>query len=423
MQSDVRITDHTASAVADFLGEGAYTAPLIVSDPNTHRAAGRQLASSLSALGVAVEEFVLEREKPAADAEAVGEILIGLVRTPDVVIGAGGGTLTDIARLVAHRMDRPFVSYPTAPSVDAYASPTSAMTFRGVKKTVPARAPEVVFANTEVLSAAPHDMIAAGFGDMVAKLTSTPDWELAAVVAEEGFDQDIAARSLRAAESCTAEVDLIRTHEPAGVSTLLGGLIDSGDCMRDWGGSRPASGSEHLLSHFWEMRAARAGKPSALHGGKVAVGTLVIAGLFERLAGMGAAELERRVAAARMPAASTLREAAVRGFGATSADTLLQGHILATMSEERFSEMAQTAAGAAERIIEIAASAPTPKRIRELMRRVGGPVHPRDIDLSLDDVRDALASGHFIRNRFGLLVFWHLFSLGGLDDLVEEVFA
>jgi glycerol dehydrogenase-like iron-containing ADH family enzyme len=85
--------------------------------------------------------------------------------------------------------------------------------------------------------------------------------------------------------------------------------------------------------------------------------------------------------------------------------------------------MAQNAARAAERIIEIAASAPTPKRIRELMRRVDGPVHPGDIDLSLDDVRDALASGHFIRNRFGLLVFWHLFSLGGLDDLVEEVFS
>jgi glycerol-1-phosphate dehydrogenase [NAD(P)+] len=423
MQTDVRITDYTATVVSDFLGERGYAAPLIVSDPNTHRAAGDRLASSLSALGIAVEEFVLARERPAADAEAVGDVLIGLERTPDVVIGVGGGTVTDIARLVAHRMDRPLASYPTAPSVDAYASPTSAMTFRGVKKTVPARAAEVVFANTEVLAASPHDMIAAGFGDMVAKLTSTPDWELAAVVAGEGFDEDIATRSVRAAESCAAQVDLIHAHEAAGLTTLLGGLIDSGDCMRDWGGSRPASGSEHLLSHFWEMRAARAGKPSALHGGKVAVGTLVIAGLFERLAGVGASELERRVAAAKKPDAATLREVATRGFGATSAETLLEGHFFATMSEERFTELARNAGGAAERIIEIATSAPSSDRVRDLMRRADGPTHPREIDLSPDDVRDALASGQFIRNRFGLLVFWHLFSLGRLDDLVEEVFG
>ncbi|MFW6223360.1 MAG: iron-containing alcohol dehydrogenase, partial [Spirochaetota bacterium] len=340
-----------------------------------------------------------------------------------VVIGAGGGTVTDIARLVAHRMDRAFVSYPTAPSVDAYASPTSAMTFRGVKKTVPARAPEMIFANTEVLAAAPHEMIAAGFGDMIAKLTSTPDWELASVVAEEPFDGDLAARSLRAAESCIASADLIRRHEAAGVRTLLDGLIESGDCMREWDGSRPASGSEHLLSHFWEMRAARAGVPPALHGAKVAVGTLVIAGLFERLAAMGASELKRRVAAAEKPTADALRDSAVRGFGADAADALLDGNVLATMSDERFSQMARNAGESTERIAEIAACAPDSARIRELMRSVDGEAHPRELGLSLDDVRDALACGHFIRNRFGLLVFWHLFSLGDLEELVDEVFT
>lgn len=423
MQSDVRVTDSAGSTLAEYLREQGYEAPLIVSDPNTYRAAAERVTDELAEAGFAAEAFVLERELPAADAESVGDILIGMKATPDVVLGVGGGTVTDIARLVAHRIDVPFLSYPTAPSVDAYSSPTSAMTFRGVKKTVPARAPDVVFVDTEVLGSAPHDMVAAGFGDMVAKLTSTPDWRLAAAVAGEQFDEEIATRTVRAVDSCVAQVDLIASHETAALTTLLGGLIDSGDCMRDWGGSRPASGSEHLLSHFWEMKLHAAGREPALHGAKVAVGTAVVAGLFERLAGMGQAELEGRLDGAAQPSRDSLRARAVRGFGEAAADTLLADHLLATMTAERFESLRRTARDGAGHLIEIAASTPPAHRILELMGRAGGATHPRDIGLDLDDVRDALAHAHFIRNRFGLLVFWHLFDLGAAEDTAEAVFT
>jgi glycerol-1-phosphate dehydrogenase [NAD(P)+] len=423
MQSDVRVTDSAATALLDYLREQGYRAPLCVCDPNTHRAAGARVAAALSRAGIAVEEFVLERELPAADAESVGDILIGMKATPDVVLGVGGGTVTDIARLVAHRMGRPFLSYPTAPSVDAYSSPTSAMTFRGVKKTVPAGAPEVVFVDTEVLGGAPHEMVAAGFGDMVAKLTSTPDWRLAAVVAGEPFDEDIAGRTLRAVDSCVAQVELIAAHEPAALSTLLGGLIDSGDCMRDWGGSRPASGSEHLLSHYWEMKAHAAGREPALHGAKVALGTAVVAGLFERLAAMGVNGLTERLEAALPPSAAALRERAVRGFGEAGARALLESHLLSTMTTGRFEALRSAARDAAGRLIEIAGAAPAARRILDLMGQAGGVTHPRELGLDLDDVRDALAHAHFIRNRFGLLVFWHLFDLGAPEETAEAVFG
>ncbi len=50
-------------------------------------------------------------------------------------------------------------------------------------------------------------------------------------------------------------------------ATLMEALIDAGLCMADFGISMPASGSEHLLSHFWESRLLYEERPALLHGG------------------------------------------------------------------------------------------------------------------------------------------------------------
>ena len=421
--SDVRTIGEDHSDLIEFLQKRGYAAPLVISDPNTHAAAAGRLVSALGGAGIGAEDFVLAEGEPAADATSVGDILIGMKTTPDAVIGVGGGTVVDVARLVAHRIDRAFLSYPTAPSVDAYASPTSAMIFRGVKHTVPGRTPEAVFVNTDVLSRSPHRMIASGFGDIIAKLTAVPDWQLAALLAGEGIDEGIVERTMGAVRVCVDAADPISTHEAGGLKTLINALIDSGDCMTDWGGSRPASGSEHLLSHFWEMRALRDGTHSALHGEKVALGTVLVAGVFARLRQTGPEALAERISAASRPSMEDLTARAQAGFGAASAEALLADHFLATMTEAEFVGLRRAAADAAGAVCEIAEQVPEPAHVRELMSRVGGPTSPADIGVSVDDVRDALSAALFIRNRFGVLVFWHLFGLGDLDDLPGAVFS
>ena len=49
------------------------------------------------------------------------------------------------------------------------------------------------------------------------------------------------------------------------------------------GNSRPASGSEHHLSHFLEMDFVRRGEKIPMHGIKVAIGTLVSVTLYNYL--------------------------------------------------------------------------------------------------------------------------------------------
>lgn len=422
MHTNAPVSDRSGGALASYLSGHGFHYPLLISDPNTHDVAGGALNVALDEAEFETDDFVLDNSEPAADAESVGDILIGMAPGRDVVIGVGGGTVTDVARLVSHRMGLPFLSYPTAPSVDAYSSPTSAMTFRGVKKTVPATPAAAVFVDPEVLSEAPHAMIAAGFADMAAKLTSSPDWKLSGLLGVEEIDERLMSRARAAAESCVAEVDQIAALERGAMSTLMDGLIESGDCMREWSGSRPASGTEHLLSHFWEMRAYQSGAHSALHGERVALGTIVAAGLFQRLARIGTEELERRIGAAQPPGLAELRRKAAEVFGADAADRLLEGHVLASMTEERYQRIAGAAVEKAGELIELAGAVRPPEEFLELMRRVSGPTHPRDIGLEISDVRDALTAAHFIRNRFGLLVFWHLFDLGSPEETADAVF-
>ena len=49
------------------------------------------------------------------------------------------------------------------------------------------------------------------------------------------------------------------------------------------GNSRPASGAEHHMAHYWETAALAAGREHPLHGNSVGVATRVIAEIYRTL--------------------------------------------------------------------------------------------------------------------------------------------
>ena len=66
-------------------------------------------------------------------------------------------------------------------------------------------------------------------------------------------------------------------------SIIMEGLILSGIYMSQIGNSRPASGAEHHLSHFWEMSLLRQGREPVLHGSKVGLATIITCSLYRHL--------------------------------------------------------------------------------------------------------------------------------------------
>ena len=80
------------------------------------------------------------------------------------------------------------------------------MIIDGAKITVNCQGPLAVFADLPTLCAAPRALTAAGFGDLVAKLTSVADWEIGHLVWDEPFDAEIArARAAARAGSASAQ--------------------------------------------------------------------------------------------------------------------------------------------------------------------------------------------------------------------------
>ena len=205
----------------------------------------------------------------------------------DYLIAVGAGSIHDITRYTAYVRKIPFISCPTAASVDGFCSSVAAMTWHGFKKTLTAVAPTMVVADLDVITKAPMYLTKSGFCDMVGKFIALADWEIGHILTGEYLCEKIYGITYKATrELVEAAADIARgTYEA--YEKLIYGLLMSGLAMQLLGNSRCASGAEHHISHIIEMQPVGLGVSSlALHGEKVGVGTLIAAREYHRLASL-----------------------------------------------------------------------------------------------------------------------------------------
>jgi glycerol-1-phosphate dehydrogenase [NAD(P)+] len=208
-------------------------------------------------------------------------------KVPSVVFGVGGGTVIDMAKLIAFQLHVPCVTVPTSLANDGIASPFAVIRPPEGKPsanvTVRANTPLGVLIDlgrikprSEAARGFYERMMLSGIGDGVSNLTSTLDWELAAAQGKDHIDY-LALLHARSA----GEVALYRLEQGAAlddddlVLTLASGLVSSGEAMARVGSSRPASGFEHKLYHAYQN--VLGFEHRATHGILVAVGSLISA--------------------------------------------------------------------------------------------------------------------------------------------------
>ena len=249
--------------VPAILSELGYKSPLILCDKITYDIAA---AGVEGALGCETQ-FV----GPASMAE-VERIKAVIPPDCDVVIGIGGGTVIDIAKLSSRMVGIPFVSVPTAASHDGLASSRASISQKDQKTSIKALPPVAIIADTKIISGAPYRFLSAGYADLISNYTAVKDWELAFRIKGEYYSEYAAQLSLLSAKLMVKNASVVKVGDERSVRKVLKGLISSGIAMSIAGSSRPASGSEHLFSHALDAIAPH----PAMHGEQCGVGTIMM---------------------------------------------------------------------------------------------------------------------------------------------------
>ena len=145
-----------------------------------------------------------------------------------------------------------------------------------MKTTYEAQVPYAILGDLAIIRNAPMNMIAAGVGDILGKYTCLCDWAVAHMLNGEYHCTAIEQLVRHSIATVTAGIANAKNRDAAAISSIMEALIYSGIAMSFAGNSRPASGSEHHLSHYWEMMYLFEGKKPVLHGTKVGIGTIAV---------------------------------------------------------------------------------------------------------------------------------------------------
>lgn len=384
---------------------------MLVSDQNTYAVLGERVEARLRMESWDVRSVILDGEEVIVDEDFLIQVLLHADPEPRVYVAVGSGTITDLARFCSHRTGNVFISLPTAPSVDGFASVVAPVVIRGYKDSIPAQPPVAIFADTTVLSEAPAAMIAAGFGDMLGKYTALADWKLASLVWDEPYSASIAERMRAALTACVESAQEIQQATPAGVARLMDGLVESGFCMLLNGNTRPASGAEHHLSHYWEMKLLRQGRLAVLHGAKVGIGTILTAERYDRIRELSPEQAELRLGQATLPDWEQERKEIEFAYGPVSQRIEKEQRNYLEKLRSDFPGFKERVMRTWGEILETATLVPTAQQIYKLLRQVSAPTDVTMIGMDSTEEAEALRYAHYMRRQFTIPKLGRLLNL------------
>lgn len=379
---------------------------LIVADENTYKAAGNKVADTLCDKNIKTVIF---------SGETIlipDEVAISTVRTQmsgvDLIIGIGSGVIQDLCKYVSFFDKVPYIIVATAPSMDGYASNGAAMILNGMKETVSAGLPRAIIADTSVLKNAPSDMIKAGYGDIVGKYSALCDWKLSHVANGEYFCDYIYDTTYQMITDTLAVADGLNNRDENSIKILTEALMVVGIMMSFAGSSRPASGSEHHLSHFFEITGIVHSEPYFPHGIDVAYSTVVTAAIREHILKCDFPDELYR------PERNEYTEKMLRIYGNVAKGCISLQDRVGNYTANRM----PVYVGKEDEIRAVLSEMPSAVEIVRMLSVVGLNMSDFDSMYSIDKVNDAILYAKDLKDRYSVL--WLYYDMYGDNSLFGD---
>ena len=159
----VVIQKNALMIIPDILRDFDYDNVLLVADKNTYKVAGEGVETLLKDRGFAYRKLVYESDGDLVpDERAIGKMAVKIETDTQAIIAVGSGVLNDLAKYVGHKFNIPSIIVATAPSMDGYASDTSALILENLKTSCSVAPPKAIIGDIDILKNAP--MVIGGIG-------------------------------------------------------------------------------------------------------------------------------------------------------------------------------------------------------------------------------------------------------------------
>ena len=415
---DVSVRKDALSDLPKFVKELGFHSLYLVSDHITYGIAGQKCMDILAQAGIRAE--IIQLTHLEFDEATLGELVIHMPQDCDLVVAVGTGTINDMTRYFSFKLGRPFFTVATAAPMDGFASSIAAIHVNHLKTTFQAQTPLAVIGDTEILKNAPYPMIAAGLGDLLGKCTCLCDWRLSHIITGEHQCERIMELVEKCVQDLLPVAGRAKERDPKVLGDIMEGLVLTGVAMSLYGNSRPASGCEHHMSHYWETILEQRGQRPAPHGAQVGVGTVLVLKavelLLERKVDFDAA---RRAAEAYDPV--KWREEIQRAYGPAAPGVIeMEEEAGKNASAGRLARI-DTMERRWSEISALLRTLPTSDYVADLLSGLGAPCRPEGIGIDRKLLKDTFLYCKEIRARYTILqMMWDLDLLDSISDQVIE---
>jgi glycerol-1-phosphate dehydrogenase [NAD(P)+] len=396
---------------------------VIFADDNTWKAAGEEVYNYMKGANIPCESFIIHEQEFHAEWKYIEMVDEVLTNTGAIAVSVGSGVINDLCKLCSHHHNQSYLSIATAASVDGYSSFGASIVYQNAKQTFDCPAPVALLADVNVIAAAPKEMTAAGYADLAAKIPAGAEWMIADLMQTEPIIPNAWHVLQDVLDDMLSDPKGVAEGKPEAISSLFEGLTLSGFAMQAARSSRPASCTDHLFNHIWDMTHHRYHGKLQSHGFQVAIGTLTMCAFFDEFFKMDLTKIDVDACVNAWPSLEEEQQRALKLFKDFPAPKLGYTEITKKYNDKETvrKQLTLVKDNWVEFKKKLQKQCYTFDKMQHLFAVVGAPTDPSQIGITREYLKSNVDFAQMMRWRFNLLDLAKRARI--YDELVNRVFG